>query len=198
MRNILHIISIALFINVLTISCKHKLSDSYQIQLNSAEQKQLNLSEYVVSLEYVPLETTEECLIDKYPRFHVLEDYIVASTWRQCYLFDRKGKFIREIGRQGNDPKDYARTLSGEVFDENNLTVMMIGSTGQGLIYSFDGKVSGHFPIAPNMQEIAYLSDNLWVQGINNSNGDAVNQLVFTDQSKLIDSIPNDQFFQRV
>ena len=189
--------SVLLMITGLTLSCSQKSTDSFVVKVNYATKKQLNLSDYAVSLEYVPLETNDDCLIDKNPNFYLLDEYIVVTTWRQCFLFARNGKYICEIGHPGNGPNEYARTLQGEVVNDKYKTIIMVGSTGNGLVYSFNnGNVIENFPLAPNMRETAYVSDNLWIQGINNINGDAINQLVFANRSDFIDSIPNKQLYQ--
>ncbi len=184
-----------LFIGLMAASCKNEQAGSFVIRLDQAEYKQLNLSDYVASLEYVPLETTPECLIDKYPNFYVLDKYIVASTWKQCFLFDRNGKFIREIGHAGKGPEEYNSTMSGETMNEEKQTVLMRG-WGNIMEYSFEGKVTGHLSLLKNMCATACVSDSIWAQGIVNQNGDAPNQLMFVNRAEVIDSIPNHQFFE--
>jgi len=178
-------------IATLLASYSYQQTGTVIIHVNGVKQTQINLSEYFASLEYVPLETNSACLIDRNPIFYVLDEYIVAFTHRQCFLFDRKGKFIREIGRYGQGPDEYLYTL--KCVDELNKTVVARGSDNL-LEYSFSGKVSRRFPsvLASNP---TYLSDSILVLGVSNPKGDAINQLVFINTEKVVDSIPNHQFF---
>ena len=185
-----------LFCAIFIASCSNKQTESDIIRVNDAKRIKLNLSDYVVSLEYVPLETKQECLIDRYPSFFVLNEYIVVTTQRQCFLFDRSGKFIREIGRVGRGPGEYSSTLGGEAVNEKKQTVLMQG-WDKKIEYSFNGTVTGYFLNAPGTSfTTAYASDSILVQGVLNYSGNAINQLVFNDQEKIVDSIPNYQFFK--
>ena len=176
-------------------SCSNRQTGSEIIRVNEAKHMRVNLSDYVASLEYVPLETKQECLIDRNPKFYVLDEYIVTITSQQCFLFDRSGKFIREIGRVGRGPDEYSNATWG-VINEKNQTILMAGWSKK-TEYSFNGKVTRYFPNAPNTSPAtAYVSDSILVLGVRNFSGNAINQLVFTNQEKVIDSIPNYQFFK--
>ena len=176
-------------------SCSDKQASSEIIRVNDAKQMQVNLSDYVVSLEYVPLETKRECLIDKNPDFYVLDEYIVATTSRQCFLFDRSGKFIREIGRYGRGPDEY-RYASWGIINENKQTILL-PSWDKRNEYSLNGNITRYFPTVPNTSmTAAYVSDSILVLGVDNTGGDAINQLAFINQGKVVDTIPNYQFFK--
>jgi len=176
-------------------SCSNKQTASEIIRVNDAKHVRVNLSDYVVSLEYVPLETKQECLIDRYPSFYVLDEYIVVTTSQQCFLFDRSGKFIREIGRPGRGPDEYSNASRG-VIDEKKQTILMPG-WNKKIEYSFNGKVIRNFPTVPNTSPASdYVSDSILVLGVSNPIGDAINHLLFINQEKVVDSIPNYQFFK--
>ena len=77
-----------------------------------------NLTELKVSqlgkhIRYVPLETTDSSLIGSSCKVRLLEDKIMVTYGARgeshCFLFDREtGKFIREIGHKGEDPRGYS------------------------------------------------------------------------------------------
>ena len=74
---------------------------------------ELKVSQLGKNIRYIPLETTDSSLIGASYSLKLLEDGILVSyggrTDAHCYLFDRKtGKFIREIGHKGEDPKGYS------------------------------------------------------------------------------------------
>jgi hypothetical protein len=66
------------------------------------------LSEVAKDIDFIPLETTNECLIGK-SRMFFSDKYIVVADWQQdmIFLFDRNGKFIRKIGSKGQGPGEY-------------------------------------------------------------------------------------------
>ena len=190
-KKITYLVLIALFLA----SCSSKQKGSEIIRVNDAKSMQLNLSDYVVSLEYVPLETKSECLIDRNPSFYVLDEFIVATTQQQCFLFDRNGKFIREIGRPGRGADEYRFTLGGQTINEKKQTILMLG-WNKIIEHSFNGTVTNHFPVLPRTRtETAYASESVLVRGIANYSGDAISKLVFFNQENAVDSIPNYQFF---
>ena len=79
------------------------------------ERKQgaVSLSDLFDKIEYVPLETTSECLLKPQAAYYVTDKYIVAmNIFWQTYLFDREtGKFIRQLDREGGGPDEYCRWI---------------------------------------------------------------------------------------
>ena len=74
---------------------------------------ELKVSQLGKNIRYVPLETTDSSLIGARYAIQLLDNGILVSygarTEAHCYLFDREtGKFIREIGHIGEDPKGYS------------------------------------------------------------------------------------------
>lgn len=69
----------------------------------------LKLSDLVQSAEYIPLETTDDCLIGGVSHFDISDRYIVVGCYKSTsvYLFGRDGRFIRKIGRAGQGPAEY-------------------------------------------------------------------------------------------
>jgi len=69
----------------------------------------LQLSDIVESIEYVPLETSSYCLLKTITPHHFVltENYILINNQKAIYLFNRSGKFIAQIGRIGQGPGEY-------------------------------------------------------------------------------------------
>jgi hypothetical protein len=93
----------------------------------------LTLSDLVESVEYVPLETNDDCLMGEIKRSeHVLvsNNYILVGcvTSQSYYLFNRSGKFIAKIGNQGQGPSDYYRVRSPFAIDEEKKQVILSSS----------------------------------------------------------------------
>jgi hypothetical protein len=82
------------------------------------------LSEVAEDITFIPLETTDECLLGGIDAIRFSKNYIIVidgSPYNQIYLFDRKGKFIRKIGSRGRGPCEYlypywAVTVNDELF----------------------------------------------------------------------------------
>ena len=80
------------------------------IDPNARKTGDLSLNDIVESIEYIPLETNNECLIGVVGELLVSENYIFISCkiTRRYYLFTRNGKFVAYVGNIGQGPGEYA------------------------------------------------------------------------------------------
>lgn len=70
---------------------------------------ELKLSELASDVRYVPLETTDSCLIGANPNILLLDKQIVVYSNKECLLFNKAdGKFLCKLGHGGNDPEAYS------------------------------------------------------------------------------------------
>ncbi|MDR2120443.1 MAG: 6-bladed beta-propeller, partial [Tannerella sp.] len=65
------------------------------------------LDKAVSELEYIPLETTKNCLVSRLHNVYMIGDNLLVNDMFNLYIFDRQGKFIRPVGRRGQGPSDY-------------------------------------------------------------------------------------------
>lgn len=125
--------------------CQDKQSDlsSYSnVDVRTAMQKEspISIKSDVESIEYIPLETNDSCLISNLLNLQISKDYMFMYNGKsgQILQFDRKGKFVRKVSCEGNGPGEYG--VVTELAIDNNkeeLTVFQYG--GPALIYSFKG-----------------------------------------------------------
>ena len=101
----------------------------------------ISLKEDVEHIEYIPLETNDSCLVSNPLDLQVSADFLFMYNGKtgQVLQFDRAGKFLRAVGRQGNGPGEYGMVSNLAVNNaQKELTVCQYGSPA--LIYSFDGR----------------------------------------------------------
>lgn len=62
------------------------------------------------SIDIIPLETTDECLLSNIERltFYKGYFYILDGTSRNIFVFDEAGRFVRTVGKQGGGPGEYS------------------------------------------------------------------------------------------
>jgi hypothetical protein len=67
------------------------------------------LSEIADDITFIPLETTDECLIGRIRSICLSDNYLVIidADPNQILLFDTTGKFVRTIGSKGQGPGEY-------------------------------------------------------------------------------------------
>ena len=65
------------------------------------------ISTIAQSIEYIQLETREECIVGNNPKIYANEKYLIIFG-KQIFIFNREdGKFIREIGKYGRGPDEH-------------------------------------------------------------------------------------------
>jgi hypothetical protein len=96
---------------------KHHTKDFYTIDVYAAyqEKKQLLLSQIADDVEFIPLETTGACLLDKNPQIIITEKDVFIFDYIKGYRFNRQGKFMNVIGSKGQGPADFVKPMSMEV-----------------------------------------------------------------------------------
>ena len=169
---------------ILTLSsCINQEKDVSKIKTIDIESSMQNLMKLKVSdfgktIRYIPLETTDDCLIGNNPIVKVLKNHIVVEVNQRCLLFNKKdGSFISEIGHTGQDPEAYTSSSSStddkeEYLYFNKLPDKMIkydmngvfagkidmparlglaahySITGSGIIGYYNGLNSGNYTLA--------------------------------------------------
>jgi hypothetical protein len=70
------------------------------------ETREMKLSDFVKEVEFIQFEATRDTYFMNARSFTVGEKYIMVADdgENRVILFDRKGKFIRHIGRRGKGP----------------------------------------------------------------------------------------------
>jgi hypothetical protein len=110
------------------------------IEQNLEATKAVPLSSIGKELEYIPLETNPECMIQKIQHISFSEDFIFIADYTKILQFDRKGKFLRQIGANGRGPGEYSG-ITGFCIDQKNKKVFVnqCNSGCEILEYDFNG-----------------------------------------------------------
>lgn len=107
---------------------------------NLENSRSVSLSTFVEKVEYIPLETTEECLLSNELQVFVGDNDIIVGDQKaqKFYRFDSKGKFLNTIGKRGEGPEEYIYSIS---FYADKDYVYIIDANAKRLNkYSHDGK----------------------------------------------------------
>ena len=171
------------------------------------------ISEFVSELEYIPLETSENCLIGAVSCMLVTPTHIFAQIYTsvgggvilpgttRCYAFGRDGRFLREIGSVGQGPGEY-QSMTGLFINEKSQ-LLYIETYLSLLEYTFDGVFRRTITKPQNLnespiREVIFVRDNLFIGHSPNYRGnEPYNFLLFNDFGRVIKPFDNHIKFER-
>ena len=110
--------TIFLLIGLILFACKEEQTDSLRnkdlitIDFESSLVDKLKFSQFVDTIEFIPLETTNRNLIGEIQRvIYDDEKYYIRTTHgmqnANLFVFDKKGKFLWGLNKRGNGPGEY-------------------------------------------------------------------------------------------
>lgn len=144
---------------------RHGKNTEYLIHLKEVRDSLfLNLSDFASDFVLVPLETKEECLLGR-GTYYLTEKYILVQKFRHGILqFDRNGKFIRTLAKQGNGPTEYSR--AGWTVDEERQILYMSDQKKKNYFLRYDLQTGAYLgdlkkAIIGGSKEIQYVDDNV-------------------------------------
>lgn len=100
--------------------------------------KSINLSSVGKKITYIPLESDPKCLIQNIRKVELSDSYIFVKDFNKLYVFDRTGKFVRQIGAFGRGPAEQA-FLMNFCIDEIKKEIYIISLPSKLDIFSFNG-----------------------------------------------------------
>lgn len=112
---------------------------SVTINLPKTGENKLNVSAFADTVMYIPLETNSKSLIRAILSVELTDKYILTCGFDQILLFSKDGKFIRQIGRNGKGPGEYANIFGFTVSKDT----VYISSTGKRSLMKYT--VTGDF-----------------------------------------------------
>lgn len=134
-------------------------------------------------LEYIPLETSQNCLLKRITQIEFSASYIFISDFYKLLQFDREGKFIRQIGDIGRGPGEYIYVM-GFCIDKIGKRVF-IKDYANYLVkeYDFNGQFIRSFKISFDSSQFLKTDSNSFTFVIPNGSTikDSENRIIITD-----------------
>lgn len=139
-----------LIIVVLLVRCSNKKADQVNISevnnkialqllhLPESGEKILNASYFADTIEFIPFETKAESLMDRVMQVWMDDSvFLVNCRLAGLLMFQRNGKFVRKIGKNGRGPEEYSSIIYFDVIRDT----IYISSTGRRslLRFTFNG-----------------------------------------------------------
>lgn len=200
MKSVLYFISFVYFF----FGCTDKESiEEYPIidVVGSVEKYQrVYCSDYFSSIELIPLETREDCLLSNasFPKI-ILKDSIIFIAGDRLYAFDTSGKFLNQIGEKGQGPHEYLYSIS--FFPNTDRPVIYVEDMTKILEYDFYGNyirtIQTPEPEHKRLINISYVGDEIFVGSVFNDGGNKYKYYLFDQHGDIIECFPNYVFFNR-
>lgn len=149
--------------------------------------KPLNLSDFVEDIEYIRPEYPAS-LVDIIFDLSLDENHLLLQVRDRVLCYSRDGKFLREIGKKGQGPKEHLGIRAFSLHD--SLVAIHSNWTRKILWYNFKGDYLRETPVSDNVSRFKILDKdrvvicshhgipiedpNLFITGIVNSNGDTL------------------------
>lgn len=151
----------------LLLSCADKLPqdpDGIPVNLEYTDSEIINYSEFIDSITYLDLETTEDCMIGQIRNIQFTDSFLVVfdGQTRQILLFDHMGRFNRQIGKRGEGPYEYINPITIDIDRERNHVLVLDNARHAVIRYGFDGAYFGNDSIGV-AEDMAYLGNDRYL-----------------------------------
>lgn len=103
----------------------------------------VSMKEDVESIEYIPLEATDSSLVSNITDLVMNHEFIFLQNGRaqQILQYTRQGKFIREVGKVGEGPGEYAPyTINAISLDDEKREFYAHRQGMPGMVFSYEGE----------------------------------------------------------
>ncbi len=167
MRNLAHLLVIGLLLVPAFSSAQTRGQSTGVIDLSAAlnADAPVLLSTIADNIEYVPLETTPECILGDYRNIkaEVLKEYIVVYDKHQLddvplKLFSRQGKYIGEIGAIGKGPNEYQRILGYSFLEDFDRIYILNDNPSKLLVFNFNRQCIGSIPLTRSAAKVIAIN----------------------------------------
>ena len=170
---------------------------------NMGNFQRVYMSNLFSSIELIPLETNEDCLLN-FGLNPLVNDSIIimrGGNFRRLFAFDRTtGKFLNEIGRHGQGPGEFI--LPNPFFNIDQPTVFVF-SVGERRIleYDFEGRYIRSFTSPEidgrSLSGFAHIGDSLFFGSMPYTGDNEYQHFVFDHNTDIIQRFPNHIFFYK-
>ena len=131
LRSIFHLAGIIAILCSLA-ACSHRSGTDVQddgpmktIKITDSNlTKEFRMHDIIQSIELIPLETSDSCLISRVKDPLFTTDRIYITSGSGILVFDRKGRFIRRFNRRGRGPQEYTALSSFFLNERGGFTIL--------------------------------------------------------------------------
>ena len=165
------------FFAFMSISAQNKAEKNLpEVDVTQSKPFEQMLVSEKATVEYIPLETTSEFLLDGAAgmRINMTEHYIVTVNYTEgrVFVFNRRGKALHTFCHKGEGPEEYVYPGAVRV-DDKAKEIFVIDPRKKVHVYSLDGKYKRSLNVPDGINMGAMFNyDDKWMIGYDNFNLD--------------------------
>ena len=133
---------LSFFLLIVLISCEQVMEDSELTiikPLNLCSPLNIDISEIVDSISYIPLETTKKSILRHAQKVVFADSCLFVYDGIELKSFNYNGEFISEIGCRGNGPAEYINIDAFFIDELNDNVGIVCGVTNKIRYYDYNG-----------------------------------------------------------
>lgn len=122
-------------------SCNTKNVEEYEVfQVDPELESKEGFDRFYRLKEVIPLETTDSSVMGDIMKVIALKDRIFVAAWngKSIFIFNREGKYLSRIDKEGRGPGEYLRISDFMVTDEPE-EIVVYAREGKLNYYDWDG-----------------------------------------------------------
>ena len=169
MNHVMRYLYLAIINCVFLLSCSDGEKSCYTAEGNDAyvdlsvcDDKGMLFSDVIDTIEYIPLETNERCLIGYITKIIPVGDIIVVvdnERANRVFLYDMNGKFIRQISSRGDSPESYVSLRDVAIDKQGGRVFILDAATMRLLMFSMDGNFIKSMKLPFVAHAMEYMGD---------------------------------------
>ena len=176
---------------------------------NIGDYKIVYCSDYFSSIEYIPLETTDNSFIAQEPFIITTNDSLIFISSvtrggkipvdRNLLVFNHSGKFLNQIGKYGNGPGEYPNFDKYFLSHEKPVVCIYDFFSRKIFEYEFNGKFICSIPTPSTMdgnwiEPHSYFGDSLFLGSLAKYDKYGYYYLLFDRNGEIVKSFPTTLF----
>lgn len=151
----------------------------------------IRLSQLASKIEYIQLETNENCMIYHNPKYYFTDNFIFVKNRDHILKFSSDGKFLKKIGSPGRGPGEIYIIHNVSIIPEKKLLIIHDMAPHKLLYFNFDGILIKTVK-TPRFREVNVMNDNRYI-AISQASGvsEKYTHLLLTESGDTLSVVKN-------
>ena len=137
----------------------------------------------VGNLRYIPLETSDDCLIGSASKVLIRNEKIYVADFSRAmalFVFDMNGKFLFKVARRGQGPREYVSFRDFDIHNNGEIYMFDI-MTRKFIIVDSEGKYQRELILDYNVNNFCLVDDKIYLSRLRGTDGKTYADLAVYD-----------------